>query len=610
MKRRKTRLVQSENIRNFSIIAHIDHGKSTLADRFLEHAGLLINIQEGQVLDTLSLEKERGITIRSHPVALFIKNKTGETFYFNLIDTPGHVDFSYEVSRSLKACEGAVLLVDATQGVEAQTIANTYLALENNLVIIPVINKIDVKNADIEGTEKEIREILGFSENEILKISAKLGTGVTELIEEIIRRVQPPGGDPDMPLRALVFDSHFDTYKGVVVYVRLKEGRIRVGDKIKFMSTGKIFQIEEVGIFRLKMESVEELKAGEVGYFAAIIRDPLDVNIGDTVTSVVKPAAIPIPGFRRNIPMVFAGIFPINTNEFENLKKSLEKLHLNDPAFSFEMETSEALGFGFRCGFSGLLHMEIMIERLKLEFGQDIIATVPNVEYEVELMDGKIIKLDNPGKFPEETKIKEIKEPIVEASIMTPPEYIGNVLELIKSRRAIYKEMLYPELKRAIIRFEVPLQEIIIDFFDNLKSITRGYGTLDYELKGFKSSDIVKVDILINKKSVDALSFMAHREKADYISRNLLGRMRKVIPRQMFEVSLQAAIGGKIIAKERVVPFRKDVLAKCYGGDVTRKRKLLEKQKEGKKKMKQIGNVAIPQEAFFSILSVKGEQKK
>jgi len=603
-------LVQNEVIRNFSIIAHIDHGKSTLADRFLEHAGLLTNIQEGQVLDTLSLEKERGITIRSHPVTLFIKNKAGETFYFNLIDTPGHVDFSYEVSRSLKACEGAVLLIDATQGVEAQTIANTYLAMENNLVIIPVINKIDVKDADIEGTEEEIKEILGFPENEILKISAKQGTGVDELIEEIIKRIPYPKGNLDDPLRALVFDSHFDTYKGVVVYVRIKEGKIRAGDKIKFMSSGKVFQVEEVGIFKLKMENVDELETGEVGYFTAIIRDPLDVAIGDTVTSVFNPAKISIPGFRKNIPMVFAGLFPINTNEFENLKKSLEKLHLNDPAFSFEMETSEALGFGFRCGFSGLLHMEIAIERLKLEFGQDIIATVPNVEYEIELMDDKIIKLDNPSKFPDETKIKEIREPIVDASIMTPPEYIGNVLELIKSRRAIYKEMSYPQSRRTIIKFEVPLQEIITDFFDNLKSLTRGYGTLDYEFKGFRSSDIVKIDILINKKSVDALSFMTHRRKADYISRSLLEKMRKVIPRQMFEVNLQAAVGNKIIARERVVPFRKDVLAKCYGGDVTRKRKLLEKQKEGKKKMKQIGNVAIPQEAFFAILSIKGEQKK
>jgi GTP-binding protein LepA len=603
-------LVRSDSIRNFSIIAHIDHGKSTLADRFLEKAGLLTNIEEGQVLDTLSLEKERGITIRSHPVTLVIQNKDGISFYFNLIDTPGHVDFSYEVSRSLKACEGAVLLVDATQGVEAQTIANTYLALENDLVIIPVVNKIDVKDADIEGTEEGIREILGFHQDEILKISAKLGTGVDDLIEEIIKRVPPPQGSPEAPLRALVFDSHFDVYKGVVVYVRIKEGKIRAGDKINFMSTGKTFQVEETGIFTLKMESIGELSAGDVGYFAAIIRDPLDVAIGDTITGASNPAKIVIPGFRKNIPMVFAGIFPINTNEFDNLKKSLEKLHLNDPAFSFEIETSEALGFGFRCGFSGLLHMEIMIERLKIEFGQDIIATVPNVEYEIELRDGKVIELDNPGKFPDESKVNEIREPIVDASIMIPPDYIGNVLELIKSRRAIFKEMLYPELKRTIIKFEVPLQEIITDFFDNLKSLTKGYGTLDYELKGFRASDIVKVDILINKKIVDALSFMAHSEKANYIARNLLEKMRRVIPRQMFEVSLQAAIGNKIIAKERVVPFRKDVLAKCYGGDITRKRKLLERQKEGKRKMKQIGNVAIPQEAFFAILSVKGEQKK
>ncbi len=610
MRKRRIKLVINDRIRNFSIIAHIDHGKSTLADRFLERAGLVSKVTEGQILDTLSLEKERGITIRAHPVTLFMKARDGFTYQFNLLDTPGHVDFNYEVSRSLKACEGAVLLVDATQGVEAQTIANTYLALENDLVIIPVINKIDVKDADIEGTQQEIQEILGFPPSEILQVSAKLGSGVDELIEEIVRRIPWPSGDSDAPLRALVFDSHFDTYKGVVVYVRLKDGRIRAGDKIRFMSTGKEFQVEEVGIFELRMVEREELLAGEVGYLTATIRDPLDVMTGDTITSVDHPSFIPIPGFRKNLPMVFAGIFPINTNEFEELKKSMEKLHLNDPAFSFEVESSDALGFGFRCGFSGLLHMEITMERLRREFGQDIIATVPNVEYEIELIDGSVIRLDNPGKFPQDTKIRDIREPVVDASIMMPPEYIGNVLELIQTRRAVFKEILYPESRRAIIKFEVPLQEIITDFFDSLKSVTRGYGTLDYEFKGFKSSDIAKVDILINKKPVDALSFMVHREKAERTGREILERMRKVIPRQMFEVNLQAAIGSKVIAKERIVPFRKDVIAKCYGGDVTRKRKLLEKQKEGKKKMKQIGNVTIPQEAFFAILSVKGDTKK
>jgi len=591
-----------DKIRNFSIIAHIDHGKSTLADRFLERGGLVVKGE--QMLDSMELERDRGITIRAHPVSLDIE-VNGEKYLFNLIDTPGHVDFSYEVSRSLKACEGAILLVDATQGVEAQTIANTYLALENDLVIIPVINKIDVKDADIEGTAKEIKDILGFNEEEILKISAKTGEGVDELIKAIVERIPPPQGDPDLPLKALVFDSHFDTYKGVVVYVRIKDGTIKKGDRIKFMSTNKEFEVEEVGIFRLKMEPVNELRAGFVGYFTALIRDPLDVQIGDTVTSAINPTKEPIPGFRKNVPMVFAGIFPLNTNEFEELKKSLEKLHLNDPAFTFEPESSEALGFGFRCGFSGLLHMEITIERLRIEFGQDIIATVPNVEYEIVLRDGRTITIDNPAKFPDPSKILEIREPIVDASIMIPPDYIGNVMELITSRRAIYKDMLYPEEKRVIIRFEVPLQEIITDFFDALKSVTRGYGTLDYEFIGFKKADIVKVDILINKKPVDALSFMAHEDKAYYIARSMLEKMRKVIPRQMFEVSLQAAIGGKIIAKERIVPYRKDVLAKCYGGDVTRKRKLLEKQKEGKKKMKMVGNVEIPQEAFFSILSVK-----
>jgi GTP-binding protein LepA len=602
-------LEQNNVIRNFSIIAHIDHGKSTLADRFLERGGLLFSSTQGQVLDSMKLERERGITIRSHPVTLSIKASNGTKYQFNLIDTPGHVDFNYEVSRSLKACEGTVLLVDATQGVEAQTIANTYLAIENDLVIIPVINKIDIKDADIAGTEEEIAEILGFDPDEILKISAKSGEGVDKLIDAIVDRIPPPVGDSSQPLRGLVFDSHFDTYKGVVVYTRIKDGVIRPRQKIKFMSQNKEFEVEEVGVFKPKMEETDELSAGEVGYFTAIIREPHDVHIGDTVTSVENPSKQPVPGFRKNIPMVFAGIFPINTNEFENLKKSLEKLHLNDPAFTFEPESSDALGFGFRSGFSGLLHMEITIERLKLEFGQEIIATFPNVEYEVVLKGGKTVTIDNPGKFPDENSIDEVREPIVEASIMTPPNFIGNVMDLLNSRRATYKEMVYPESKRTIIKFEVPLAEIVTDFFDKLKSVTKGYGTLDYELKGFKAAEIVKVDVMINKKLVDALSFMSHKDKASEIGRKILERMRKVIPRQMFEVSLQAAIGNKIIAKERVVPFRKDVLAKCYGGDVTRKRKLLEKQKEGKKRMKQIGEVSVPQEAFFSILSVKGKNK-
>ncbi len=601
---------QKNRIRNFSIIAHIDHGKSTLADRLLEKAGLINKRnKEDQILDSMSLERERGITIRAHPVSLEME-VGGEKYLFNIIDTPGHVDFSYEVSRSLKACEGAVLLVDATQGVEAQTIANTYLALENDLTIIPVINKIDVNGADIEGTAEEIEEMLGIPREEILKISAKLGTGVDELIKAVVEKIPPPKGDENAPLKALVFDSHFDTYKGVVVYVRIFDGKIKPGDKIKFMSTNKEFEVEETGIFRLKMEKVRELVAGEVGYFTAVIREPLDVQTGDTVTTVENGAKEPVPGFRKNIPMVFAGIYPINTNEFEALKKSIEKLHLNDPAFTYEPENSQALGFGFRCGFSGLLHLEITIERLSREFGQDIIATVPNVEYEIVMRNGDVVKIDNPGKFPDPSKIEEIREPIVNASIMTPPEFIGNVMELLNTRRATFKDMAYPESKRTILRYEIPLQEIVTDFFDKLKSVTRGYGTLDYEFKGFRKSDIVKVDILINKKPVDALSFMAHREKAVYIARDLLARLRKVIPRQMFEIKLQAAIGSKIIAKERIVPFRKDVLAKCYGGDVTRKRKLLEKQKAGKKKMKQIGNVTIPQEAFFSVLSVKSGNKK
>jgi len=577
----------------------------------LEKAGLINARNKGdQVLDDMGLERERGITIRAHPVTLNIKSKKGKSYWFNLIDTPGHVDFIYEVSRSLKSCEGAVLLVDASQGVEAQTIANTYLALERDLVIIPVVNKIDIKGADVEGTVKEIEELLGLKEEDILKISAKFGTGVDDLIEAIIDRIPPPSGNKEAPLRALVFDSHFDTYKGVVVYVRIMDGTIRRGDRIKFMSTGKEFQVEEVGIFKLKMEQVKVLEAGDVGYFTATIREPLDVSIGDTVTHVEQPASSPIPGFRKNMPMVFAGLYPINMQEFELLKKSLEKLHLNDPAFTFEPENSKALGFGFRAGFSGLLHLEITIERLKREFGQEIIATIPNVVYEVVLKDKSVIHIDNPGKLPDPSKIEEIREPIVTASIMIPPNFIGNVMKLVKERRGKFIDMVYPESRRTILKYEIPLQEVITDFFDKLKSLTRGYGTLDYEFKGFVKADLVKVDFLINKQPVDALSFIVHREKAAYISREMLSRMRKTIPRQMFEVRLQAAIGSKIIASERIVPYRKDVLSKCYGGDVTRKRKLLEKQKQGKKRMKQIGKVQIPQEAFLSILSVKSENKK
>ncbi len=602
---------QASRTRNFSIIAHIDHGKSTLADRLLEKANLInARNREDQILDDMTLERERGITIRAHPVTLNIKNKKGESYQFNLIDTPGHVDFTYEVSRSLKSCEGVVLLVDASQGVEAQTIANTYLALERNLVIIPVINKIDIKGADVEGTVKEIKEMLGLKEEDILKISAKLGTGVDNLIEAIIDRIPPPSANKEAPLRALIFDSYFDTYKGVIVYVRIMDGTICRGDRIKFMSTGKEFHVEEVGIFKLKMEQVKVLEAGDVGYFTATIRDPLDVSIGDTVTNADKPANLPVPGFRKSVPMVFAGIYPINTNEFESLKRSLEKLHLNDPAFTFEPENSKALGFGFRAGFSGLLHLEITIERLKREFGQEIIATIPNVVYEVVLNNKTVIHIDNPGRLPDPSKIKEIREPIVTASIMVPPEFIGNVMKLVKERRGKFIDMVYPESRRTILKYEIPLQEVITDFFDKLKSLTRGYGTLDYEFKDFGKADLAKVDFLINRQPVDALSFIVHRKEAPYISRQMLFRMRKAIPRQMFEVTLQAAIGSKIIAKERIVPYRKNVLAKCYGGDVTRKRKLLEKQKQGKKRMKQIGRVQIPQEAFLSMLSVKGENKK
>ncbi|MHC1679569.1 MAG: translation elongation factor 4 [Candidatus Cryosericum sp.] len=592
-----------KSIRNFCIIAHIDHGKSTLADRFLERAGFILKNKGDQVLDQMDLEKERGITIKAHPIRLTYTARDGSPVVFNLIDTPGHVDFTYEVSRSIAACEGAVLVVDATQGVEAQTVANTYLALNHNLTIITAINKIDLPNADVDETKREIEEIIGFDTSDASLVSAKTGLGVDELLRVIEDKIPSPSGDADAPLRCLVFDSHFDTYKGVVVHIRVLEGTIQKGDRVRFMATGNEFDVVEVGYFELTPVVTDVLTAGEVGYFAAVIRVPAEVHIGDTVTSALRPTAEPIPGYRPVLPMVFAGLYPIDANDYDGLKSSLQRLQLNDASLTFEPESSGALGFGFRCGFSGLLHLEVITERLRREYSQDIIVTVPNVRYRViKRNTGEEVLADSPSKFPPLGEIERIEEPFVKAEIVVPHDAIGDVMELTNKRRGIYVNMSYPESRRAVLEYELPLSEIITDFFDRLKSITKGYGTLDYVLAGYREERLAKVDVLVNGTPVDALSFIAHEDEVQHIARSMLQRLRKYVPRQMYEVALQAAIGGKIVARENIVQLRKDVLAKCYGGDVTRKRKLLEKQKEGKKKMKQIGKVSIPQEAFLSIL--------
>ncbi|MBA4365887.1 MAG: translation elongation factor 4 [Caldisericia bacterium] len=592
-----------KSIRNFCIIAHIDHGKSTLADRFLERAGFILKNKGDQVLDQMDLEKERGITIKAHPIRLTYTARDGSPVVFNLIDTPGHVDFTYEVSRSIAACEGAVLVVDATQGVEAQTVANTYLALNHNLTIITAVNKIDLPNADVDETKREIEEIIGFDASDASLVSAKTGLGVDELLRVIEDKVPSPSGDADAPLKCLVFDSHFDTYKGVVVHIRVFEGTIQKGDRVRFMATGNEFDVVEVGYFELTPVVADVLTAGEVGYFAAVIRVPAEVHIGDTVTGALRPTAEPIPGYRPVLPMVFAGLYPIDANDYDGLKSSLQRLQLNDASLTFEPESSGALGFGFRCGFSGLLHLEVITERLRREYGQDIIVTVPNVRYRViKRNTGEEVLADSPSKFPPLGEIERIEEPFVKAEIVVPHDAIGDVMELTNKRRGIYVNMSYPESRRAVLEYELPLSEIITDFFDRLKSITKGYGTLDYVLAGYREERLAKVDVLVNGTPVDALSFIAHEDEVQHIARSMLQRLRKYVPRQMYEVALQAAIGGKIVARENIVQLRKDVLAKCYGGDVTRKRKLLEKQKEGKKKMKQIGKVSIPQEAFLSIL--------
>jgi len=587
-------------VRNFCIIAHIDHGKSTLADRFLEITGTVRKEEMiDQILDNMDLERERGITIKSHPIQMQYHG-----YKLNLIDTPGHVDFNYEVSRSLAACEGAILLVDATQGVEAQTVTNAYLAIENDLVIIPVINKIDLPGAEVEQVTKQIVDLIGCTEDEILLVSAKTGKGVVKLLEEVIKRVPPPEIKKDSPLRALIFDSTFDSFRGAIPYVRVFEGEVRPGDVIKLFSHESEYEVSEVGIFRLGRVKVDKLGSGDVGYLIAGIKEITKVRVGDTITGKKNPASEPLPGYREIKPMVFSGLYPVNSEDYDDLRSALEKMKLNDSAIIFEPETSAALGFGFRVGYLGLLHMEVVQERLEREFNLELVTTMPNVKYVAVLKTGEEVEIDNPGKMPPQAEIDYLKEPYIRAEMITPTEYIGNIIQLCKDKRGIYKSTHYLDPKKVLIVFELPLAEVIVDFYDRLKSISRGYASFDYEHIGFRRGELVKLDILIAGESVDALSVITHRDKAYYQGRELCRKLKELIPRQLFEVAIQAAIGNKVIARETIKPLRKNVTAKCYGGDITRKKKLLEKQKEGKKRLKQIGRVEVPQEAFFALLKV------
>jgi len=595
---------QQTRTRNFCIIAHIDHGKSTLADRLIERTGTLTAREmHEQVLDSMDLERERGITIKAQAVRLRYAARDGTEYTCNLIDTPGHVDFHYEVSRSLAACEGAILVVDATQGVEAQTLANLYLALDHGLTVVPVVNKIDLPSADVPRVREQL-ENLGFLAEEVLAVSAKAGIGIEELLEAVMARVPPPRGDAEAPLRAMVFDSAFDAYKGVIAYVRVVDGRLRPGDRIRLMATGRGFEVAELGVFRPARASVAELGPGAVGYVAAAMRHVADCRVGDTVTGAERPAPTPLPGYRPAKPMVFAGLYPVDSGDFGRLRDALEKLQLNDAALAFEAETSAALGFGFRCGFLGLLHMDVVQERLEREYNLDLIVTAPSVRYRITRTDGEVLEVDNPAKLPDRSVIAEIAEPMVRASIFTPTEHLGALLDLCRERRGEQTALEYIDPTRVRLEYRLPLAEIMFDFFDQLKSRSRGYATLDYELLGYEPADMVKVDILVAGDPVDALSCVVHRSTAPHRGRRLIDRLRALIPRQQFEVALQAAIGGKIIARENIPALRKDVLAKCYGGDITRKRKLLEKQKEGKKRMKSVGAVDIPQEAFMAVLKV------
>lgn len=594
--------MKKENIRNFSIIAHIDHGKSTLADRLLEITGAVSKREmKDQILDNMDLERERGITIKLNAVKLNYKYND-ENYVINLIDTPGHVDFSYEVSRSLAACEGAILVVDAAQGIEAQTLANLYLAMEQDLTIIPVINKIDLPNADIPRVKKELRDVLGFNENDIILCSAKTGEGVQDILDAVIEKIPEPKINLDKPTRALIFDSYFDPYRGVVLLVKLVDGKIKIGDTIKMMATNSNFEVVELGVHTPKEEKYSEIKSGEVGYIAASIKDISTVSVGDTITVVGREATEPIKGYKKMKPMVFSGIFPTEPNRYEELKEALIKLKLNDAALSFEPETSEALGFGFRIGFLGLLHMDVIITRIEREFNIGIIATSPSVVYEVTLTDGSIVNVDAPSKMPEKTKINFIKEPYIYTNIIAPSEYIGAIMELCQNKRGIYKSVDYIDATRIDVHYEIPLSEIVYDFYDRLKSTTKGYASFDYELCGYKESSLVKMDILLNGEIVDALSVIIHKDFAYPKGRAIVKKLRELIPRQMFQIPIQASIGSKIIARENISALKKNVLAKCYGGDVSRKRKLLEKQKEGKKRMKMVGTVEVPQEAFLAVL--------
>ncbi len=595
-----------DKIRNFSIVAHIDHGKSTLADRLLEKCNAVApRDMENQLLDNMDLERERGITIKARAVSLDYPAEDGNTYHLNLIDTPGHVDFNYEVSRSLAACEGAVLVVDARQGIEAQTLANTYLALDHNLEILPVINKIDLPGADPAKVKKEIEDIIGIPAEDAPEISAKLGINIDAVLEDIVKNVPPPKGDDAAPLRALIFDSQYDNFRGVIVYIRVQEGILRRDMTARMMASGAEYRVVELGHMRpLGLEPCEELRAGDVGYFTASIKNVADTQVGDTVTDAERPAAEPLPGYRPVLPMVFSGIYPADGARYPDLRDALEKLKLNDASLSFEPETSAALGFGFRCGFLGMLHMEVIFERLEREFNLDLITTAPSVIYEVHLTNGETVMIDNPLKYPDPSQIEWAAEPFVKGSIMLPTEYVGNIMDLCQERRGEYRDMVYLDSDRVELHYSLPLNEIIYDFFDALKSRTRGYASLDYEFEEYRKSDLVKLDVLLNGDVVDALSFIVHKEKAYARARRITEKLKENIPRQMFEIPVQAAIGGKIIARETIKALRKDVLAKCYGGDITRKKKLLEKQKEGKKKMRSLGTVSVPTEAFMAVLKL------
>ncbi len=598
--------MRKNNIRNFSIIAHIDHGKSTLADRFLEYTHTVSpKAMMDQVLDNMDLERERGITIKSHAITMYYTHFDDQKYTLNLIDTPGHVDFSYEVSRSLAACEGALVVVDASQGIEAQTVSNIYLAMENDLTIIPVINKIDLPGAQIEGTKEQIKELIGVAEEEIFLVSAKEGKGIQELLNAIIEKVPPPQGDSNAPLRALIFDSVYDYYRGVITYIKITDGHLKKGDTITFFSNRKKFTAEELGLLRLHRHPTENFKTGEVGYLIANVKNLKDARVGDTIMLADNLHPEPLPGFKKCKPMVFSGMFPASTEDLEDLRNSLDRLQLNDASLVVEPESSEALGFGFRVGYLGLLHMEIIQERLEREYDQHLITTIPNVEYRVSLNSGEKIFIDNPAHFPANHTIEKVEEPFISGQIIVPAEFQGNIMQLAQQRRGVYKNAVYLDSDRVNLAYDLPLSEIIFDFYDKLKSISKGYASFDYEVMGFRESDMVRVDILINAEPVDALSMIVHKDKAYTWGRKLTGKLRELIPRQMFEIAIQAAIGKKIIARDTVKALRKNVTAKCYGGDITRKRKLLEKQKEGKKRMKNLGQIEIPQEAFLAVLQIK-----